>query len=164
MAIRTIPIVLATTIVVGCGGDPKATNQAEGLIDTDSVATQPIAPPPSAPEQESETDIPKVENITREALDRVLAAGPAAILGMVETAPVLNKGKFIGFRIAAFPLGPPGGIDLRLGDVVTRVNGLEIERPEQFFAVIEELRVAEVLTFSVVRDGVGQVLRYPVVK
>jgi type II secretory pathway component PulC len=101
--------------------------------------------------------------IRREDLLKVLSAGPAALLAQVVTEPVLNQGRFVGFRINGFPAGTPRGIDLKPGDVILLVNGKKIQRPENYFAVFQELRVAGELQVTLLRDDEEKVLYYPIV-
>jgi hypothetical protein len=101
--------------------------------------------------------------VRRADLDALLAAGPGAFLTRVETAPERRGGRFVGFRIAGFPKGPPRTIDLRPGDVVLRVNGRDLERPEQYFEAFRTLAGAAEIRFEILRDGAPLTLAYPVV-
>jgi len=101
--------------------------------------------------------------VSRSDLDELLAAGPAALLARVETAPEREGGRFAGFRITGFPGGPPAAVDLRVGDVVVRVNGRGIERPEQYFEVFRALAGAAEIRFEIIRDGAPLTLTCPVV-
>ncbi len=146
---------------VGCGS--AQTEVAEPA----SAAT----PEDSQPKQ-AETVDPVSEEVVEAApgtirridLDGVLADGPGAILGRVLTEPVLERGKFVGFRITAFPRGAPAGIDLRTGDVVCRVNGRSVERPENYYEIFQELKVAGELRVELLRDGTAETLLYPIVE
>ena len=54
-------------------------------------------------------------------------------------------------------------LDLKPGDVVTRVNGHSIERPEQALKVWNGLRVASELFVEYERDGRARSLRWAIV-
>jgi S1-C subfamily serine protease len=100
--------------------------------------------------------------VRRADLDALLAEGPGALLARVETAPEQRAGKFVGFRITGFPGGAPRMIDLRRGDVVIRVNGHGVERPEQFFEAFRTLSGAAEIRFEILRGGEPVELLYPI--
>jgi type II secretory pathway component PulC len=96
----------------------------------------------------------------------VVAQGLGAFLQHVELAddPVRVEGQFRGFRIAALHDSEFwNGVDLKPGDVVTRINGFPIERPEQAQAAFELLLVASELRVSYDRDGEPREIVYPIV-
>ncbi len=77
--------------------------------------------------------------------------------------PVMVDGKFHGFRIKELRGDMWKGVDLRPGDVVTRVNGFAIERPEQAVEAFQSLSVASELRVAYERDGAPRELRYAIV-
>lgn len=104
--------------------------------------------------------------LPRSAVHAAIAQGLGAFLQRVELddKPVFVGGKFRGFRIAA--LRDPAfwkGVDLKPGDVVTRVNGLPIERPEQALRAFESLDASSELRVSYERGGEPHELSYPIV-
>lgn len=103
-------------------------------------------------------------SIPRAELDRVLAGSPGAFLARVDADPVLEGRRFVGWRIRSLFAGDArfAGCALRPGDVVTRVNGLPIERPEQFAAAWDALRGASALSVDVLRDGRPGTLTFPI--
>ncbi len=118
------------------------------------------APAPSEPEDTT----PAV--LTRALLRRVVDAGIGAFLSDVELSPVLDRGRFVGFRLdraRGLRRWNAAGVDLRAGDVVTRVNGSPIERPEQAQAVFWSLPEATELVAEVLRAGAPVTVRVPVV-
>ena len=73
-------------------------------------------------------------------------------------------GKFHGFRIAALRDKPFwSGVDLAAGDVVTSVNGLPIEHPEQALTAFDSLDVASELRVAFERAGQPRELVYSIV-
>lgn len=147
-AIATAALVLG---LWACGG-------ASGSMAVEE--TKDILAAAEAPAEAEEPAAPGT--IRREDLDAFLAQGPAALLARVETAPVHRAGRFAGFRIVGFPRGAPRTIDLRPGDVVVRVNGRDIERPEQYFEAFGALSGTAELRFEILRDGEPAELVYPV--
>jgi len=106
---------------------------------------------------------PVETELHRAALDELLAKGPAYVLAMVQTDSVMAGGRFTGFKIVSFRTALPAYLELAPGDVVTRVNDLPIERPEQFFEVFEKLKTATEVKFDILRDGAPKTLVYPIV-
>jgi type II secretory pathway component PulC len=106
---------------------------------------------------------PVETELHRAALDGLLSKGPAYVLAMVQIDSAKKDGKFVGFEIVSFRTELPAYLDLRPGDVVTRVNDLPIERPEQFFDVFEELKTAAEVKFDVLRDGAPKMIAVPIV-
>jgi type II secretory pathway component PulC len=95
-----------------------------------------------------------------------VAQGLGAFLQHVELddKPVFVGGKFRGFRITALrDAAFWRGVDLKPGDVVTGVNGLPIERPEQAMRAFESLETSGELRVSFERGGEPRELLYPIV-
>ena len=88
-------------------------------------------------------------------------------LGRVATEPAREDGAFVGFRVVsiedALTVPDTEGLGVRPGDVVVRVNGQAIERPEQALAVWEGLRVASTLAIEYLRAGERREARFAIV-
>ena len=71
---------------------------------------------------------------------------------------MLAKHRFTGWLIKSLYPNDPcyQDIDLRPGDVVQKVNGKSIEKPEQAFDVAESLRTAPDIVVDFLRDGKPQ--------
>jgi hypothetical protein len=129
------------------------------------------APPAPLPPPQAATAGPRPlaaapsDSIRRSAIRGVLQAGPGAFLQKVslDDRPVLVGGKFHGFRITALADDSFKGVDLRPGDVVTRVEGMPIEHPEEAIEAFHSLEVASELRVDYERDGVPRTLRYQIV-
>jgi type II secretory pathway component PulC len=95
----------------------------------------------------------------------VIQAGPGAFLQKVslDDRPVLAAGKFHGFRIAGLEASLFEGVDLKPGDVVTRIGGMPIEHPEEAIEAFHALEAASELRVDYERDGVPRTLRYRIV-
>lgn len=85
----------------------------------------------------------------------VLDLGIPRFLQQLETEPALSNGHFIGFRLLSFFPNDPrfSALDLRVGDVVTSINGLPVERPEHALRIWQELRVASEIRVRSLRGG-----------
>jgi len=107
--------------------------------------------------------VPVETELHRAALDELLSRGPAYVLAMVQIDSSMKDGKFVGFEIISFRTELPAYLDLRPGDVVTRINDLPIERPEQFFEVFEKLKTASEVKLDIRRDGAPKTIVVPIV-
>jgi type II secretory pathway component PulC len=137
-----------------CASEPAVTPRPATTPDTKP------APPPAAA-----APVPE-HRLKRSVVHAAIAQGLGAFLQHVDLddAPVRVAGHFRGFRIAG--LRDPqfwAGVDLKPGDVVTRVNGFPIERPEQAQTAFESLEVARELRVSYERAGEPHELVYPIV-
>lgn len=103
--------------------------------------------------------------IPRDQLVGVLERGLGHFLRGVATEPHLQDGEFVGFRVVAmYPDDPRfARLDLQPGDVVTRINGQSIERPEQAFEVWSSLHVSSELLVDYLKDGEERSLRFAIV-
>lgn len=143
-----LPLVLA---IAACGGSSKP---------AESAATKPVVeappPPPSEPQ-------PK-EKVARASVDAALKAGLGKFLANVEVEAQLDKGKFVGWRIVELRGDMWSGVDLKPGDVVTRVNGFKIEREHEANAAFKSLAVASEIRVSILRDGQPAEIRFAIVE
>ena len=103
--------------------------------------------------------------LTRALLRRTVSEGIGAFLAGVDLSPMLVRGRFAGFRIdraRGLRRWNAAGLDLRAGDVVTRVNGAAIERPEQAQAAFQALAEAPEIVVEVLREGAPVTVHIPV--
>jgi hypothetical protein len=101
--------------------------------------------------------------LARADIDRVLTGqGPQWVLRRVMTEEVMrHDGKFAGWRLVGLP-EEWRGVDLRPGDVVSRVNGLPLETPDQFFEAWKSMAKALELKIDLTRDDVARVVILPI--
>jgi type II secretory pathway component PulC len=152
------PVLLLGALAVAlcqCANGPAVSPQPANGPDTKP------APPPVAA-----APVPE-HRLKRSAIHAAIVQGLGAFLqhADLDDAPVRVDGHFRGFRIAGLR-DPPfwAGVDLKPGDVVTRVNGFPIERPEQAQTAFESLEVASELRVSYERNGEPRELVYPIVE
>jgi hypothetical protein len=156
--------------VVACGG---AT--AEGSARTTTPNAPPSEPAQDAPPPEPEPEpappgtVQSVQagGIPRAALLTVLSGGVGRFLQQVRAEAKVESGRFVGWRIVKLfgedLSSPPSSAALRPGDVVLRVNGQSIERPEQFKNVWDSLATASEIVLQSEREGAPRELRYRIV-
>lgn len=126
----------------------------------------PHEPPALPPGVEPTYDPPATSGqLSRAEVAVVVDAGLGRFLAGVEAEPVVENGRFIGFRlITLYPADPRfADVELRPGDIVTRVNGQSIERPDQAFQVFDGLRVASQLVIEYLRGAERHELRFDIV-
>jgi S1-C subfamily serine protease len=144
--------VLAVLTALSCAStSPPASSPA-------AASASPPGSPSSPPACEALVE-PGV--LARSALRRAVDAGLGRWLGGVEVEAARAGGRFAGWRIRSLYPGDPcyGQLDLRAGDVVTRINGAAIERPEQANELFVTLPAAPALTVDYLRDGTARSLR-----
>jgi hypothetical protein len=153
---RIVWIVYVISLGFGCGGASQP------------AAAPPPAEPAPAPVAEAEPPPQPIEGdgtIARAALEPILDAGLGRFLQGVETEPVLEGGRFVGFRlISLYPSDERmADVGLETGDVIQRINGQPIERPEQALSVWNGLRVASELFIEYQRGEEQRELRFEIV-
>jgi type II secretory pathway component PulC len=104
-------------------------------------------------------------SIARSEINAVLAAGVGRFLQRLRAEPRIERGRFAGWRLLRLPdAGPaPAAEVLVPGDVVLRVNGQSIERPEQFKNVWDSMATSSELLLDVERAGKRSQVRYRIV-
>lgn len=103
-------------------------------------------------------------SIPRDALKAELANGIGRFFQQVRPEPVISRGRFVGWRIVTlFPKRPDVRVTgLQAGDIVLRVNGETVERPEDFKAVWDKLGDANQLVIDIERAGESTSVRYAI--
>jgi hypothetical protein len=135
---------------------------------TKPMASEPPPPPPPSPppaQVKAEPTPPqpctmfaKPGALRRAALVHLIDAGlPRWMQGVVGDRMLANH-RFQGWLIKSIYPGDPcyQKIDLHGGDVVQKVNGKSIEKPEQAFDVAESLRIAPAIVVDFLREGKPQ--------
>jgi S1-C subfamily serine protease len=103
--------------------------------------------------------------VKRSALNRTLDAGLGTWLRGIDVEPKIERGKFQGWLVRKVYVGDPcwADVDLKAGDVVSRVNRHAIERPEQAQEVWTALRTTGEIAVELFRGGKPRTLRFSVV-
>jgi hypothetical protein len=165
---RLLPAqVLAGLVLAACASRaPAPPAQAPAKSEPAAVRPPPPPPPPPASNQQiliatvtNDKNSPYVGVIDREGLHAMIDQGLGRLLGRLKVSPVLQRGQFQGFRVTGIdPAWKTSGIGV--DDVVVRLNGQPIERPEQAQAAFESLRVASEISLDLMREGKPKKLRY----
>ena len=131
-------------------------------------APEPVVPPlaPAPPEPPARTCdmFVKPGVLRRASLVRLIDAGLPRWLQGVNGDRMLANRRFQGWQVLSLHPDDPcyRDVDLRRGDVVQKVNGKSIEKPEQAFDVAQSLRVAPAIVVEYLRDGKPRQFTIPV--
>jgi hypothetical protein len=122
------------------------------------------APTPSTPPAGCAARV-GADRLRRSALKRTVDAGLGRWLQTVSVDPLLARGRFRGWIIRSFNAVDAcyAGVDLRAGDVVTRVNGHGVEHPEEALDVWTKLPASSELVIDFLRDGQARKVRFGIV-
>lgn len=149
------PSLLAVSLVVavalgGCSEGPSA-------------ATAPAKAPQAAGAQAKAAVKAAPGHVLRPEVDRVLVQqGPSWLLRRVMREETFGKdGRFAGWRITGLP-EEWRPIDLRPGDVVTRVNGKPLETPEEAWDAWKSIATGKEIKLALLRDGAPRDLVIPI--
>jgi hypothetical protein len=150
---RLVIVSLSALGAVGCHA------QKAVVVATEPAAEAPVERPAPPPVDSPRVSMAKsgdeayLGTINREGLVAIVDQGLGRFLQRVKLEPALLSGKFQGFRVAG--LDPAWqGVGVESGDVIMRLNGLAIERPEQALTAFESLRTASEVKVEFTRAGV----------
>ena len=180
---------LLVAVTGGCADQPppRPVNSGESVAHATAAeplgagagpnGSQELAPVPSGPAPgESRIPAPRpplpcearrgVDGLRRAAVLRTLDGGLGHWLRNVDIDPKLEHGRFRGWIIRTLPEGDAcyADLDLQAGDVVTRINGRPVERPEEASDIWDGLRTSTALVIDFVRAGRPRTLRFRIVE
>ena len=137
-------------LLVGCGAAPEAP-----VVAPKAVAKAPAAKPAPRPPQGA---------LFRDDVNALIERGFPQFLERFDVEPRLVDGQFRGWSIVT--LSPSefwNGVDLKPGDVVTRVNDLPIERDTEAYDAFQSLKSSDALRVAFQRNGQSRVLEYKII-
>ena len=138
-------------LLVGCSAAPEAPPAAPKAV-------------AKAPLQKPVAQRPPQGALYREDVNALIARGFPEFLQRVEVEPRLVDGQFRGWSIVQLNPGEFwNGVDLKPGDIVTRVNDLPIEHETEAFDAFESLRQSDALRVAFQRGGQSRVLEYKII-
>jgi type II secretory pathway component PulC len=151
-SLTVLAVSVASMLAVACGGEAPPPKVPD---------TTP-SPQTTAPTTTAGAIVAPTTSLRRSEVKKTIAKGLGYFLQgvSVEDWPVMKNGKFYGFKIKN--VSAEWGVDLRPGDVVTRVNGMPIEHPEEADAVLRSLDKAKSLRVDFERDGKATTLELPI--
>jgi general secretion pathway protein C len=96
---------------------------------------------------------------------RQLSNNPEILSKLLRIDPANENGKFIGFRLSA---GQDPSLmtrfDLQPGDILTAVNGINLDSPLKGLSIVQQLSTASQLNLQVMRQGQFRNLSFTVEK
>ncbi len=140
MSMRSLLAAALLLPLVACSSTPEPKNAKAAAPAADSNAKAPGA-----------DDAPP-GTISRKSLDSVLLRRPGYVLSRVQMEEVLKQNKFIGWRLTSFP-ADWDKTGLQPGDVVTELNGVALEKPEDLWSAWMSLAEASEIRIGFERDG-----------
>jgi hypothetical protein len=169
---------LGVLLAAGCATTASPVPAAPAAIPSNAAeASNGEAPSSPSPEAQA-ADVPAspappvkcaarvgADRLRRSALKRTVDAGLGRWLQTVSVDPLLARGQFRGWIIRSFNSDDAclAGVDLRAGDVVTRVNGRGVEHPEEALEVWTKLPSSSELVIDFLRDGQARKVRFGIV-
>lgn len=150
--VLALALPLAASVALGCAEHDAAPPQ------TPPSKAAPTAAPSASVKAAAAVTAPG--HLSRGEVERVLRQGPPWLLRRVVPEEVIREGKFVGWRMLSLP--EDWKVDLQNGDVVTKVNGLAIERPDDLWAAWMQLQSAVELRVAYERDGKARELVMPI--
>lgn len=128
------------------------------------AAATPTPTPPAPPPPRTCDMFVKPGVLRRASLVRLIDAGLPRWLQGVEGDRKLGNHRFQGWVVKSLHPDDPcyKDVDLRAGDVVQKVNGKPIEKPEQAFEVLQALRTAPAIVVDYLRDAKPRQLSIPI--
>lgn len=110
-----------------------------------------------------EVDAPIADDpdvIDRRAIEELRRFGPSAVMRHVRTEPAYDDGGFVGFELVDASSTALRYVEpkLELGDVITHVNLVRLEKPDDYMEAWETLEHADEIRIDVIRDGDQQEL------
>jgi hypothetical protein len=151
---------LAAVLLTACGSsqypgidDPLPLPSDLERADAKAARAANAKPAPGAP-----------GTLRRADVESVVDAGLGRFLAHVVLEPRVSAGKFTGWTIMALePADMWQGVDIKPGDVVTRVNGMPIERETEAYDAFQAVRQAPTLEVSYLRQNQPRTLKYTIV-
>jgi len=109
------------------------------------------APPPGVPREDPATP---AREMNRVEVQRRLGEEIPRILAEAAVAPVMEEGRVVGVQITRMPEGTLlSDAGLRTGDVLTRINGTDIDGMATLIGLWPRLQSATELRATVLRNG-----------
>jgi hypothetical protein len=136
---------VATAWLHGCGG-------AQEDVETPK--------PPGTAKPDGASNVP-AGAVDRRLLDAILLEGPPWVLERVPIEDVMDQGKFKGWRLQDFPV-EWSHVDLQPGDVITALNGMKLETPDELWTAWSTMGSSSQIKVSFVREGEAKELSVPI--
>ncbi len=128
------------------------------LLETESTGSKFTVPVRSSPEPATmgkrllTTKFGPNSEVSR--MRKEILRNPAKLAELVNAVPATENGQFIGFRIITKKSHPVfNELNLHSGDIITQVNGVDIDSPEKGLQVLQQLSTAQHVQVTLQRNG-----------
>ena len=140
-------IVISGCLWASCSNAPHATAPTQDKVAADRPRV-PAAPP----------------TLKRLHYENVLSQSPGHFFQRMPVEPALRSGQFVGYAvIALYGDSAPHPEGVHLGDIITRVNGSEINTPERFHKVWVEAKGRRLRDVEVLRENTVRKITYRII-
>lgn len=167
IACRILTVTAFALCLGACATQKAAETEGESAQEGPQDAS--AAPLPEGPEVDKEgirpqegaepievSDAPPIgeSSVTRTQLERFRDRGPAFVLTLLQFEPVHGNTGFRGFKIVEAKDSARDFMTplVQMGDVVTHINGIRIERPDDFLQAWKTLEDASVIRIDLIRE------------
>jgi type II secretion system protein C len=145
--------VSAEAVALDFGGEPKLLRLPNAAQVAGRPGPAPV-PRPAAQAGPPEDPLTPARSMERVELQRRLGDEIPRILAETAVTPVLEDGRVVGVQVARLPEGSLlTDAGLRTGDVITRINGTDIDGMATLVGLWPRLQNASELRAVVVRNG-----------
>jgi hypothetical protein len=152
---RRLSLALCLVVGLGCASTRETIDVSP--LDVPGPGVRPSSGDEQIPVTEREPEDTSPAVLTRDVLANAVTRGFGSFLGRIAVTPVIDAGgRFQGFRLDRardLRRWNAAGLDLRAGDIVTRINGRSIERPEMAMSVFSGMRDVTEVQVDVIRGG-----------
>lgn len=129
---------------------PKDRSKGFSLTEHDDDETQ--TPPPLTPFEPVAVDDDLGQTLQTYRED--LLKNPSRLMSLLQADPVMQNGNFVGFRLRPKTNDPLfKQLGLQPGDIVTHINGVELNSPERGIQAMRDLIDASELVMTIERAG-----------
>lgn len=166
---NTIYIVMTVALLAACSTSSGTTNDnATGPMNDPPAETAPAEVPEGPdvvlPEEKRAASTEPAEgeasdtdpSVSRAEVDAFMEKGPPHVLTLVTVEPSRNDaGAFVGYQIVDVTRGARNFMmpQLRVGDVVTHVNGIKQSKPDDLVNAWKALRQVDAVRVDFTRKG-----------
>ncbi|MBA2663859.1 MAG: hypothetical protein H0U74_16340 [Bradymonadaceae bacterium] len=166
---NVVVVALVCLLVAGCASSGTRSDSGPPVGDRPTDEDAQFRPPPAGPDvmatgrtssavEDAGGSNAGTTSISRARLDAFIAQGPAFVFGEVDAQPLHEGGKFQGFQIVDVTTRAHTAIapHLRVGDVVTHVNGIRLKLPDDYLQAWKGLGQAQSVRVDFMREGEKQ--------
>ncbi len=117
------------------------------------------------PVAEEEASLDEVgETLSEGHLGALLRRGPSVLMRHVEVEPVHDEDDFVGYEVVELSEASARhlGDRVRIGDVVTHLNGVRIEKPDDYLNAWTALNEVDTVRVDLIREDESMEVSWPI--